>query len=137
MNLETVARTIAGNHGLGEDDDFRGCDVRRAAVYLVDDGLDVISLFRALVPGMQTDSKHTARRTHTAQHAHTCGLCTYLDLRNVADFTVYFLHDSGGLLQIGAGRRLNVNIDRTHILVRDQSGFRRLHQIYQPAARQQ
>ena len=61
MYLETVARTVAGNHAPGEHYDTRPGDVGCAAVYLIDHRIYVVAIGCALVPVLEPHIKHAAR----------------------------------------------------------------------------
>ena len=131
VKLKTAAHTVTHDGRLGEDEELGGLDVGRAAVYLVDDGVDVVFASSTFLPRLQLDDEHTARRSLSAHHAVTAHVGVTVYLRDVLDALFHFGHGFDGLRKTTARRGRDVHEDTAHVFVGHQSGLGGLHQDYQ------
>ena len=103
-------------------------------INLLNHSIDIVLFLGSLLPVVKTDHEVTCRGTLAEHHTITGSSRICLDLRDVSDARINLSHHLLGLCDIGSRRSSYVHIDRTHILLRYETGLGCVHKIYKSAA---
>ena len=128
IDFHTASCAISHDGGLGKGEKFGTVYVGGTAVYLLDDGGDVVFVLLPFVPIFQLDDEHTAAGCLSSQHAVARHVGVTLYLWDVLDAGFHFRHSLNGLRQTAARRRGHVDENGTHVFIGHQSGFGVFHQ---------
>ena len=83
---------------------------------------------------MKPDHEVTGRRALTEHHTEAGGSGISLDLRNCTYPFVDFFHNLVGLSDVGSRRSTYVDVDRTHVLLRHETGLGCAHEVVKTSA---